>query len=139
VPTHRRPRRRAGRYLQLGGRVGMRPSITLQRHKEHDEIADSFDGRAFSRSEFKQRYQPAYPTRAPGSIPPVTFASICTRRARRLFSNFCGSPGADGIRCSRVTADCYMQTDPAIRSLKLRSPTRRYGILANAEAGTGRA
>ena len=38
VPTHRRPRRRAGRDLQLGGRVGMKPSITLQRHKEHYEM-----------------------------------------------------------------------------------------------------
>jgi hypothetical protein len=38
VPTHRRARRGAGRDLQLGGRVGMKPSITLQRHKEHYEM-----------------------------------------------------------------------------------------------------
>ena len=74
----------------------MRPSITLQRHKEHDEIADSFDGRAFSRSEFKQRYQAAYPTRAPGSMIP--------------FKNFCGSPArmvSDALE-SPLTVACKL-------------------------------
>ena len=70
----------------------MKPSITLQRHKEHYEIADSFGGRAFSRSEFKQRYQAAYPTRAPGSMIPSDFCVDLHAKGAETFPKFLRQP-----------------------------------------------
>ena len=70
----------------------MKPSITLQRHKEHYEIADSFGGRAFSRSEFKQRYQAAYPTRPPGSMIPSDFCVDLHPKGAETFPKFLRQP-----------------------------------------------
>jgi hypothetical protein len=43
------------------------------RGKEHYEIARSFNGREFSRSEFRLRYRQTYPARPPGSIIPSDY------------------------------------------------------------------
>jgi hypothetical protein len=43
------------------------------RVEEHFEIANSFGGREFSRSEFRLRYRQTYPARPPGSMIPSDY------------------------------------------------------------------
>ena len=70
----------------------MAPSMTLPRHKEHYEIANSFGGREFSTAEFKQRYRAAYPTRPLGSMLPSDFCvDLCPKDAES-FAKFLRQP-----------------------------------------------
>jgi len=62
--------------------------IVTEREKEHRDIADSFGGRPFTRSEFKQRYRDRYPGRKPGAMIPSDYCVNLNPKGAEGFTKF---------------------------------------------------